>query len=160
MKGSGPGTEGAHSCWPAGECHDLLGERQAAMKDYQAAIARDPIRRGPIRRASGSIRRITAIRQVSSGLGQSAGWCGTGTGQCLCVVILWESKCDSPEVGHALLLSTLWSRITAECKFLFELRNCGDGYASCAGQAACAADRGPGRLLGCASAWRRPMAGM
>ncbi len=26
----------------AGECHDLLGDRQAALKDYQAAIAAGP----------------------------------------------------------------------------------------------------------------------
>ena len=53
-----------------------------------------------------------------------------------------ESKHDSPEVGHALLLSALWSRIAAERTVLLELRERGDRCTSAAWQAPGTADCG------------------
>ena len=41
LKGTGPELK-VRTLLAAGECHDLLGERQLALKDYQAAIAAGP----------------------------------------------------------------------------------------------------------------------
>src|ERR1700739_1173843 len=75
-------------------------------------------------------------------------------------MICWNRKRDFPEVGHALLLSTLWNLITAERAVLLELRERGDCCASAAGQATGEADcrtsdrgrlhwGGPGEWMGC-----------